>query len=77
MILNEVNGYCSITCGLVMVDMQTSCIELVCVKTQITCGSIQTPQHVLNCRMIGSRADLRTADEEFRNWIDSNKLLEL
>ena len=35
MILNEVNGYCSIASALVMVDMQASCIELVCVRMQI------------------------------------------
>ena len=29
---NEVSGYCS---GLAMVDMQVSCIELVCVRMQI------------------------------------------
>ena len=35
MILNEVNGYCSIASGLVMVDMQSSYIEFVCVRMQI------------------------------------------
>ena len=27
--------------------------------------------------MIGIRSDLRTIDEDFRNWIDNNKLLDL
>ena len=35
MILNEFNGYCSIASGLVMVDMEASCIELACVRMQI------------------------------------------
>ena len=34
MILNEVNGYCLIASVLVMVDMQASCIKLVCVRIQ-------------------------------------------
>ena len=41
------------------------------------CGAFQTPQHVLNCCMIGIRGDLRTVDEDFHNWIGNNKLLEL
>ena len=35
MILNEVNGYCPIASGLVMVDMVASCIEWVCVRMSI------------------------------------------
>ena len=35
MILNEVTGYRSIASGLVMTDMQASCIELVHVRMQI------------------------------------------
>ena len=41
------------------------------------CGAIQTPQHVLNCHLIGIRGDLRTVDKGFRNWIVNNKLIEL
>ena len=41
------------------------------------CSAIQTPQHVLNCSIIGIRGDLRTVDKDFRNWIGKNKLLEL
>ena len=41
------------------------------------CSAIQTPQHYLNCRIIGIRRDLRTIDEDFLNWIGNNKLLEL
>ena len=41
------------------------------------CGAIQTPQHVLNCRMIGTRGDLRTVNADFHNCICSNKLSEL
>ena len=32
MILNEVNGYCPIASGLVMVDMLALCIEWVCMR---------------------------------------------
>ena len=35
MILNEVDGYCPIASGLVMMDMEASCIELVCWRMQI------------------------------------------
>ena len=41
------------------------------------CGTTQTPQQVLNCRVIGIRSDLGTVHEDIRNWIDNNKLLEL
>ena len=46
-------------------------------KANCICGAIQTPHHVLNCRMIEIRGDLRTVYEDFRNWIGNNKLLEL
>ena len=39
------------------------------------CSAIKTPQHILNCRMIEIRGDLRTVEEDFCNWIDNNKLL--
>ena len=35
MVLNKVNGYFSIASGLVMVDMQASCLALACVRMQI------------------------------------------
>jgi len=38
------------------------------------CGEIQTPQHVLVCQTIGIRGDIKTVDDDFRNWIDSNNL---
>ena len=38
------------------------------------CGGIQTPQHVLNCQMIGIRGDIRTVDEDFRMWLNDNSL---
>ncbi len=37
---------------------------------------VQTPQHVLNCRMIG-RCDIRTVDGEFRIWLNLYKLLDI
>ena len=39
-------------------------------------GVIQTPQRVLNCRIIEIRGDLRNVDEDFIYWMDNNKLLE-
>ena len=41
------------------------------------CGDVQTPQHVLNCRSIGIRGDINTVDDEFRNWLNQNKLLDI
>ena len=41
------------------------------------CGDVQTPQHVLICQMIGIRGDIRTVDDEFRNWLKHNKLLDV
>ena len=55
MILNEVNGYCSIASDLVMVDIQASCVELVHGRMQIVyVVQFKTPQHVLNYRVIKS-----------------------
>ena len=44
-----------------------------CIRDSV-CGEIQTPQHVLVCQMIGIRGDIKTVDNDFRNWIDSNNL---
>ena len=38
------------------------------------CGDVQTPQHVLNCSVIGIKGDIINVDEEFRNWLDNNVL---
>ena len=55
MILNEVNGYCSIASDLVMVDIQASYVELFHGRMQIVyVVQFKTPQHVLNYRMIKS-----------------------
>ena len=48
-----------------------------CENSVCICGAIQTPQHVLNCHLIEIRRDLRTVDEDFRNLIANNNLLEL
>ena len=78
MILNEVNGYCSIASDLVMVDIQASYVELFHRRMQIVyVVQFKTPQHVLNYRMIKIRGHLRTVDEGFLNWIGINKLFEL
>ena len=39
------------------------------------CGEIQTPQHVLLCHIIGIKGDISIVDDDFRNWINDNRLL--
>ena len=46
-------------------------------KANCICDAIQTLQHVPNWHMIGIIGDLRTVDDDFRNWIRNRKLLEL
>ena len=41
------------------------------------CGDVQTPQHVLNCRTIGIRGNIWTVDDDLRNWLNHNKLLDI
>ena len=38
------------------------------------CGEIQTPQHVLNCQTIGIQGDIKTVDDDLRNWLELNNL---
>ena len=64
MILNRVNGYCSITSSLVIVNMQASCIELVSRRMQMV--------HVVQFKLVNTywivvwiRGGLRTVDEDF------------
>ena len=33
------------------------------------CGEVQTAQHVLNCQRIGIRGDIKSVDDDFKNWL--------
>ena len=33
------------------------------------CGEIQTAQHVLNCQRIGIQGDIKSVDDDFKNWL--------
>ena len=55
--------------------LQVSCIELVCVRKQIV--YVMQFKLLNTYRMIGIIGDLRTVDDDFRNWIRNRKLLEL
>ena len=49
----------------------------ICLTNNPNCvfGEIQTPQHVLICQTIGVQDDIKTVDDNFRNWLALNNLV--
>ena len=41
------------------------------------CSKIQTPKHILSCRRIAIRGNIKTVDDDFRMWLHEKSTLDI